>query len=403
MRIARQGRTWRAIAVAAAATTAVGVAVPALAVSARAVAGGTGAARVLGAGQTGTKAQVPWSRVGPEWSLALYSARQGGEGIKPKAGPSTLYLVDPAGGRYRLVTWAAHSPQTSWYLQGWSGDMRRAMLVPASQLYNTYVRQHVYQLQLRTGKISGFILPAHVSSVGYTRPDGLNILAQKSSPRTNTVTLQRYSLTGKLQATLATVPNFQGTAYQPAGAQLAVGVRRGLELVSNAGGVIRQLPVPHIKDGCSPVRWWTSREILATCTEPGLAGGNMWLVPATGGAPTVLTPPRRHSTFDLGDFNAWQLSSGLYVDGVSACATLVIGRQPARGPEQQIHVPGAPSSLIITATRTRLLVERFNGCNPGTSLVWLNPATRKLTVAVPVSGQQWGVTSVVPFFVAGKF
>ncbi len=68
-----------------------------------------------------------------------------------------------------------------------------------------------------------------------------------------------------------------------------------------------------------------------------------------------------------------------------------------------VHVPGAPSSLIITATRTRLLVERFNSCNPGASLVWLNPATHKMSVAVPVSGRQWGVTSVVPFFVTGKF
>ena len=122
---------------------------------------------------------------------------------------------------------------------------------------------------------------------------------------------------------------------------------------------------------------------------------------------------RRHSNgadpaapeghLDAGDFNAWQLPSGLYVDGVGACGTLVIGRQPAHGAEQMVRVPDAPSSLIITATRTRLLVERLNGCNPGASLVWLNPATHKLTVAVPVSGQQWGVTSVVPFFVTGKF
>jgi len=205
MKCAKQGRRRRAIAVAAAtaaAATTIGAAVPAVAGTGRAAA--TLARTELGAGQTGTRARVPWGLVGPGWSLALYSARQGGEGVKPKAGPSTLYLVDPAGGRYRLLTWAAHSPQTSWYLQGWSGDMRRAMFVPESQLYNTYVRQHVYQLQLRTGTVSGFTLPAHVSSVGYTRPDGLNILARKSSPSGNTVTLQRYNLTGKLQATLPT-------------------------------------------------------------------------------------------------------------------------------------------------------------------------------------------------------
>ena len=78
----------------------------------------------------------------------------------------------------------------------------------------------------------------------------------------------------------------------------------------------------------------------------------MWLVPDSGGTPTALTPPRRKVTFDAGDFNAWQLPSPLYVDGVRACGTLVIGRQPARGPEQQlIHdARRAEHGLIITAT-----------------------------------------------------
>jgi hypothetical protein len=40
----------------------------------------------------------------------------------------------------------------------------------------------------------------------------------------------------------------------------------------------------------------------------------MWLVPASGGAPTALTL-RTGRGFDLGDFNAWQLSSSLYLDG----------------------------------------------------------------------------------------
>ena len=135
----------------------------------------------------------------------------------------------------------------------------------------------------------------------------------------------------------------------------------------------------------------------------GQYGYNMWIVPASGAAPTVLTPAHKTFSFDEGDFNAWKLSSGLYVDGYGACATLVIGRYPAHGPEQMVTVPGAPSSLIVTATRSQLQVERINGCEPGVSLVWFNPATRKMTVAIGVHGHQIGVTSVVPFFVTGKF
>ena len=128
----------------------------------------------------------------------------------------------------------------------------------------------------------------------------------------------------------------------------------------------------------------------------------MWLVPSSGARPSALTPVRTGG-FDLGDFNAWQLSSGLYVDGYGACGSLVIGRQPAHGKEQPVNVPNSGSSLTVNATKSALLVERINGCMPGISLVWFNPATRKMTVAIPVSHHQHGVTAVVPYFIAGKF
>ncbi len=110
-------------------------------------------------------------------------------------------------------------------------------------------REHVYQLQLRTGAVTSFILPTGVVSLGYTRPHGLNILAQKGTvtgPRSKS-TLERYSLTGQLQKALATVTYLGGAAYQPAGAVLAAGSLHGLELISNAGGIVRSLPVPGVK------------------------------------------------------------------------------------------------------------------------------------------------------------
>jgi hypothetical protein len=411
MKGAKQGGR-RAIVVAAAiaaAATAIGVAVPALAVAAGPGPAGTGpagngASRVLGAGQTGTRAQVPWGLVGPGWSLAQFSASTAGEGIKPVSGPSTLYLVDPAGGRYKMITWRARSLQTTWYLQAWSGDLSRAMFVPQVSLNNPYVRQQVFQLKLQTGTITQFTLPLRVAAVGYTRPDGLNILTQEGSAgRASTVTLQRYSLTGKLVTTLATAAANGTPAYQPDGAELAASSPHGLVLISNAGGVIRQLRVDRGRESCTAVRWWTASKILASCVRTGQYGYNMWIVPASGAAAAVLTPAHKTVTFDVGDFNAWKLSSGLYVDGYGACATLVIGKYPAHGPEQQVPVPGAASSVIVTATRGQLQVERSNGCEPGVALVWFDPPSRKLTVAVGVHGHQIGVVSVVPFFVTGRF
>jgi hypothetical protein len=389
------------VAAAAVAIAATGAALAVPATGAETVA----ADRVLASGQAGSRAQVPWGKVGPGWALAMYSASQGGEGVRPSSGPATLYLVDPAGGRYSLFTWPARSPRSRWNLQDWSGDVSRALFT-SGPAFGSSVPERVYQLQLRTGSVTGFTLPAHVTAVGYTRPDGLNILAEKGTATSlaSKITLQRYNLSGRLQKTLATVTDLGGVAYQRAGAELAAGSLRGLELVGNGGGVIRSLPVPGVREGCTAVRWWTPGTILASCsTEPVSAAPRLWLVPASGARPAALTPVRTGAGFDLGDFNAWQLSNGLYLDGYGGCGTLVIGRQPAHGPEQMVSVPGAASSLIVTATSSRLLVERINGCMQGNSLVWFNPATRALTVAIPVHGHQYGVVGVVPYFVAGRF
>jgi hypothetical protein len=396
----RGRRVIGAVAAVAAAAAAASLAVPALAASA------APASRNLSGGQVAARSAVPWEQVGAGWALATYSSGQGGEGVKPKAGALTLYLVDPQGGRYKLTTWPASNPRSKWYLLGWSGDASRA-LFGTSPGFGGTGREHVYQLQLRTGRVTGFTLPAKVTAVGYTRPDGLNILADKSANSTgSTITVQRYSLTGKLQKSLVSITDnvYPSVTYNSKGTELAAGTMTGLELVSNAGGVITKLPVPGVTESCTAVRWWNPGTVLASCFVTNGDGPRMWLVPANGGGPTALTPVRTGGNDpDLGDFNAWQLSSGLYVDGSTGCGAGVIGRQPAHGHEQIINVPGAPSSLIVNATRSTLMVERISACSPSTSLVWFNPATRKITVAIPDSHNQLGVTAVVPYFIAGKF
>ncbi len=328
MRLRADFRRPRVIAAAGAIATVVtaSLAVPAMAASA------APSSRVLSAGQAGTRAEVPWSKVGPGWALAMYSASQGGEAVKPRTGPATLYLVDPQGGRYKLITWSARSAQAQWSLVDWSGDTRRALF--SSGYASGSSREHLYQLQVRTGHMTGFTLPAHVNASGYTRPDGLAILAVKGNAYSinSKYTLQRYSLTGALQKSLVTVRGIASAAYQSRGTEIAVGTLRGLELVSNAGGVVRNLPVPGINEGCNPVRWWTPDTVLATCSVNNEPGTRLWLVPAGGAKPTALTPVRK-SGFDLGDFNAWQLSSGLYLDGYGPCGTS--GHRAPAAPRQR--------------------------------------------------------------------
>jgi hypothetical protein len=322
-------------------------------------------------------------------------------GVPVKKGSTTLYLVDPQGGRYSLVTWKASSAEAGWSLLDWSGDTSRALFTSGGD-GSFGALEHVHQLQLRTGKVTSFTLPAKVKAIGYTRPDGLAIVTERGTATSlsSKLAIERYTLTGRFEVQLATVTDPGGIAYQAAGTELAAGSLRGLELVSNAGGIIRSLPVPGARFGCSAVRWWSPGTILAFCETPQVLTPRLWLVPASGARPAPLTPVRRGGGFDYGDFNAWQLSSGLYLDGDGACGTEVIGRQSAHGKETLVNVPGSGSSLIVTATRSQLLVQRQNPCSPGSSLIWLNPASGKYRVAVPAN-HAWGVVAVVPYFVQG--
>ena len=60
----------------------------------------------MGGGQTGSRAQVPWTKVGPGWDLVQYNAASGTAGGHITAGPTTSYLVDPAGGRSIIHRWS---------------------------------------------------------------------------------------------------------------------------------------------------------------------------------------------------------------------------------------------------------------------------------------------------------
>ena len=166
-----------------------------LAVGAVGLAATSGAAATTGtAGATGTAgtpaalAGVPWSKVGPGWELAEYTAgRPPGDtaGAAAKAYPVTLYLISPAGVRYPTHTWGSQA--TAPYLIAWSGDRTRALLGLTGSKYE--------QLTLATGKLTAGQLPGRAEPTGYTLPDGLNILGiTEGSSGSAPSTVARYSL-----------------------------------------------------------------------------------------------------------------------------------------------------------------------------------------------------------------
>src|ERR1700733_8463358 len=130
-----------------------------------------------------TRAQVPWSKVGQGWELAEYDS-----GAAGKTAPVTLYLISPAGVRYSMHTWSGRGMVP--YLIAWSGDKTRALL---GLLGSQYERPTLSTGKLTVGKRAGQAQP-----MGYTLPDGQNILGVTEAMSSGgAATVARYSLAGK--------------------------------------------------------------------------------------------------------------------------------------------------------------------------------------------------------------
>jgi len=332
-------------------------------------------------------AGVPWSHVGPGWVLAQYTsaAPEGG-----KTGPAELYLISPGGARYQLARWPdfRFAPE----LVAWSPDGKRALF----QVFSG--KGGVEQLTLATGRMSTFVMQGTATPIGYTTPDGLNIVAGRPSG-TGTI-LARYSLSGRLVQSLGYSADGQAL-YAPSGTEFATGASRGVKLVSNRGSLIRTLPVPGTGgNSCNPVRWWNSGTVLASCSPPGSAVPRLWLVPVSGAHPKALTPPRNpNRSGDLGDLDAWQLPSGLYLQAAGPCGVLHIYRQAPGGSIKLITVPHTNGdNRVLTARGSRLLVQAPTDCTGSVSLLWYDPAKRAEQWLIRAPGNVIGVAIAVPFY-----
>jgi len=120
-------------------------------------------------------------------------------------------------------------------------------------------------------------------------------------------------------------------------------------------------------------------------------------VPANGKKPVPLTPQRSAAGPDLGDIDAWQLSSGLYVQGLGGCATVEVYRQAATGSITLVNVPhtSGNNNQLVTAVGARLLVHAQTSCPGSSSLLWFNPATHAEQWLLHAPASAAGVIGVV--------
>jgi hypothetical protein len=344
----------------------------------------------VGAGQASAatgQASVPWNKVGPGWSLVEYSLGTAGEPSTP--GPTTLYLISPSGQRYTLDHWSKGDVPN---LLDWSGDKTRALLATGSG--------QLEQLTLANGKVTHFGMAGQAQAAGYSRPNGQNIIGTSLTNSGNTM-IGRYSLSGHLLKKLTVTSNGAFVISSADGRTLAAATSKGLELVSNSGGVIRSLPVPGtMANTCQPIRWWNSTSVLATCASSmSSPATRVWQVPVNGARPTALTPQRANNSRDLGDFDAWQISGGMYVQAAGPCGTVQIFRQASNGSISLISPAGTTGNdLIRTVYGSRMLLDAQTGCPGSTSLLWYDPRTKAEQWLLRTPSKDIGVIAAIPYY-----
>jgi hypothetical protein len=342
---------------------------------------------------------IPWSQVGPGWLLAMWSPVPGlsaGEKAPPgtptyQTASTTLYLVDPAGGRYAITSFPAPGDGSNPRLVDWSGDGTRALFATDED-----GKTVVTQVDLHSGTKTTFTVDVTNATPRYTRPDGQAVLLTSLLQRS---LLERVDLAGNHQLTYPVGPDFHGYLSTPDGTRLVVGTGSGLALMGNDGVAGKAMPIAGQKE-CSPMRWWDAGSTIAVARCSSSAGSQLWLVPIDGGTPTALTAPNNGSHGpDYGDMSAWQLPTGTYVQAEGACGVIFLAKLNGDGTTSPVSVPEVHTATVVVvgANGGHLDLQAAVGCGGGQSLIDYNPAAGTSTVLLgpPVNGG--GVTSPIPF------
>lgn len=367
----------------------------------------TSTAAAHAAAAHGTEApieSIPWSQVGPGWMLATWSPVSGaGAGDDRPAGqPSpdtaatTLYLVDPLGGRFPIVTLPAPGDEPALDLVDWSGDGTKALL---------HAQSNAVIVDVHTGRRTTVTVDG---TPRFSRPDGKALLLAHVGDSDHPSTLRRVDLSGAPQLTYPTdgLDGAFNGAYlsTPDGKRLVLGTDSGLSLMGNDGTVGPTLSVPGQTD-CRPVRWWDplATTVLATCSNAdSWYTSSLWRIPLDGAAPTALTAPNdgQHSGRDLGDVNAWQLPAGTFVQALGACGVIYLARLAGDGTTTPVSVPNVDehrSVEVIGVDGATLDLKVRAACGGGQTLLRYDPAADTSTVLLgpPVTGG--GVIDAVPY------
>jgi hypothetical protein len=352
---------------------------------------------------------VPWPQVGPGWLLATWSPVTGGPPAPgdptPATATTTLYLVDPAGGRYPITTFKPPGEMAGPKLVDWSGDGSKALFHTEYGKLPTAII-----VDLHTGAQTEFAVDGRPR---FTRPDGGALLLETpgySSPPSQSWPGQNQpgalvsaDLSGNHLLTYPVGPDFSGGYIStPDGTRLVIGKPSGFSVMGNDGVVSETLSIEGQRS-CSPLRWWDGNRattVLMRCTGTDGSGTRLWLVPLGGAKPTALTAPNDGQKGpDFGDADAWQLPAATFVQALGPCSSTYVAKLNADGTTSRVALPDVRTdgAYVVGVKGDDLHLRVSEGCGGGQSLVAYDTAAGATTplLGPPVNGG--GVMDVVAY------
>jgi hypothetical protein len=334
------------------------------------------------------RSSVPWNAVGSGWTLVTWS-----KDVR-STGPTTLYLLDPNGTRYRIADLPASFEASPGI---WSPDGKRLLGTNGNS---------PAELDLTTGVVRDFALPEG-NVVSYTRPQGTALL--ESVIVGQSTVLERFGTDGRHQLSYPTKVAGAGALssdaalYADDGSQLVVGAAHGLALLANDGQLIRALAAPRGYSGCQPSQWADAGALLASCEVSSANGGgalNVFRVPLSGAAPTQLTRgPNQQNPFGYNEI--WSYSTGQLGLSPNGCGPRTLVRFGADGNGTRFPVPvpkGLPTSVVYIGHHGDdvVMLAHTSTCqSTPASLFVYNAATNASFVLITHGAAQGGVVDAI--------
>ena len=163
--------------------------------------------------------------------------------------------------------------------------------------------------------------------------------------------------------------------YTPDGTAVITSASKGLEEVSNTGGIVKRLPAATSVVTCFPNRWWSAGTVLAGCYASSTAGCDCGCSMSAQVGPGC--SPRRRSRLRR-QMVPGNWAAGFYVQAEVSCPS--IDQVSPSNSVHSVRVPGIRSASMVDSAGPRLLVTGSPRClSASNSLFWFNPSTHALT------------------------